>query len=111
LGEDKGERIKVKGEKIEDKKLRRWEGGTLMRQLIDMDQVTYGMDSIFIKANGTPRLNKCKRDFIGQADKDGLTRINKNTIWLAFGDNELIAGLPPLYIKTFLRRRRFKNSV
>jgi hypothetical protein len=25
-------------------------------------------------------------------DKDGLTRINKNTIWLAFGDKEHIAG-------------------
>ncbi len=42
---------KGKGEKMEDEKLRRWEGGTLMRQLIVMDQVTYGMDSIFIKDN------------------------------------------------------------
>ncbi len=41
--------MKDKGEKIEDEKLRRWEGGTLMRQLIVMDQITYGMDSIFIK--------------------------------------------------------------
>jgi hypothetical protein len=31
---------------MEDEKLRRWEGGTLMRQLIDMAQITYGMDSI-----------------------------------------------------------------
>jgi hypothetical protein len=50
---------KDKGEKKEDEKLRRWEGGTLMRQLIVMDQVTYGMDSIFIKANGT-RINTDK---------------------------------------------------
>ncbi len=33
----KGKRMKDKGEKIEDEKLRRWEGGTLMRQLLDMD--------------------------------------------------------------------------
>jgi hypothetical protein len=29
----------------------------------------------------------------------------------AFGDKEHIAGLPPLYINTFLCRRRFNNSV
>jgi hypothetical protein len=35
-------------------------------------------------------------------ERHGITtRINKITIWLAFGDKELIAGLPPLYIKTF----------
>ncbi len=45
---------------MEDEKLRRWEGGTLMRQLIVVDQVTYGMDSIFIKANGT-RINTDKQ--------------------------------------------------
>ena len=28
-----------------------------------------------------------------RAGKDGLTRINKNTIWLAFGDKEHISGL------------------
>jgi hypothetical protein len=33
-----------KGEKMEDEKLRRWEGRTLMRQL--MTQIKYGMDSI-----------------------------------------------------------------
>ena len=44
-------------------------------------------------------------------DKDGLTRINKNTIWLAFGGKEHLSGLPPLCLKSFLRRRRFNISV
>jgi hypothetical protein len=46
IGLDYAAASKDKGEKMEDEKLRRWEGGTLIRQLIVMDQITYGMDSI-----------------------------------------------------------------
>ncbi len=38
---------------------------------------------------------RTKEKYNWDTDKDGLTRINKNTIWLAFGDKEHISGLLP----------------